>query len=320
VSGGKNNSAFGDGSTVGGGEENYIANGEHSTISGGFNHNTNAANATIAGGENNEVTGHHSSIGGGKNNQVSGVEATISGGVGNVVQGTGSAVGGGLSNLVYGNYATIPGGYKNRASGDVSFAVGVNAKAEHAGAVVISANSDGTSSTDSTMSGRAGQMVLRADGLFYFTDTDETGPSGGGKFIDTSTGAYLTSGGTWQSVSDENAKENFEEVDLEELLERIAALRVTQWNYKVEDPNVKHIGPTSQDFHRQFGVGIDEKTISSIDAAGVALAAIKALHAKTTELEKASRETAELKRRVDELTRLVELLLRESSAKKEGQR
>ena len=76
----------------------------------------------------------------------------------------------------------------------------------------------------------------------------------------------------------------------------------------------------AQDFRRQFGLGLDEKTISSLDAAGIALAAIKALHEKTTELEKASHETDELRRRVDELTQLVELLFRERPVTKEDER
>jgi hypothetical protein len=320
VAGGKLNGAYGTGSTVGGGQENNIMNGEWSTISGGSSNTSNAQFATIAGGENNDITDHHAFIGGGASNSASGAEATIVGGVQNMAGGVGASVGGGHFNVAEGHMATIPGGKGNRASGEGSFAAGVASKAEHTGAVVISANSDGNVPTDSTMSGQAGQMVLRADGRFYFTDSYETAPSGGTKFIDTSTGAYLSAGGTWQDFSDENAKENFEPVDLNDLLERIAALDVMRWNYKVEDPNVQHIGPMAQDFHRQFGLGLDDKTISSLDAAGIALAAIKALHEKTTELEKTSRETDELKRRIDELTKMVELLLRERSVTKEDER
>lgn len=317
VAGGRNNSAFGEGSTVGGGQENYIMNGEGSTISGGSNNTSNALSATIAGGSDNNVIGSNATISGGKTNTASGNESTIGGGDANRAIGGAATIGGGRNNRASGSYSCVPGGSNNAARGMWSLAAGVEAKANHIGAIVISAADAGA--PDSTASGRAGQMVLHADGRFYFTDQYEVAPSGGTKFIDTSTGAYLTTGGSWQDFSDENAKENFESVDLDDLLERIAALDVTRWNYKVEEPNVQHIGPMAQDFYRQFGLGLDDKTISSLDAAGISLAAIKALHEKTTELEKTSRETDELKRRVDELTRLVEMLLRERSVTKEDE-
>jgi hypothetical protein len=44
----------------------------------------------------------------------------------------------------------------------------------------------------------------------------------------------------------------------------------------------------AQDFYAAFGVGEDDKHITSIDEDGVALAAIKALHAENTRLRSAS--------------------------------
>ena len=162
-------------------------------------------------------------------------------------------------------------------------------------------------------------MVLYADSGFCITNEPGIAPAPiPYKFLDTSTGAYLSIGGSWESASDKNVKENFEDIDFADVLEQVAALDVTRWNYKAESPEVRHIGPMAQDFHRQFGVGFNDKTISSIDASGIALAAIKALHAKTTELEKRSNETQELKQRVDELTRLVEQLIQEKSLSRGG--
>jgi hypothetical protein len=43
-------------------------------------------------------------------------------------------------------------------------------------------------------------------------------------------------------------------------------------------PRVRHLGPTAQDFYEVFGLGDDEKYISTVDADGVALVAIQALH------------------------------------------
>jgi hypothetical protein len=87
--------------------------------------------------------------------------------------------------------------------------------------------------------------------------------------------AYLTSGGVWTNTSDVNTKEDFSSLDQTELLQKITELPVTRWRYK--GTNEYHIGPTAQDFHQLFNTGLDDKTISTVDPSGIALAAIKAL-------------------------------------------
>ena len=49
---------------------------------------------------------------------------------------------------------------------------------------------------------------------------------------------------------------------------------IYEWQYRGEAR--RHIGPMAQDFHKAFNLGDDDKTIATIDADGVALAAIKA--------------------------------------------
>ena len=56
----------------------------------------------------------------------------------------------------------------------------------------------------------------------------------------------------------------------------MASLPVSEWSYKAS-PDALHYGPMAQDFRAAFGVGTDDKTISMVDADGVALAAIKGL-------------------------------------------
>jgi hypothetical protein len=51
---------------------------------------------------------------------------------------------------------------------------------------------------------------------------------------------------------------------------------VTSWHYK-HNLNRRYIGPMAQDFHAAFGLGVDDKTISTLDTDGVTLAAIKGL-------------------------------------------
>jgi hypothetical protein len=97
-------------------------------------------------------------------------------------------------------------------------------------------------------------------------------------------------------TSDRNQKENFQPVNVREVLEKVAALPVTRWNYKA-DPDNPHIGPMAQDFHAAFATGPDDKHITTVDADGVALAAIKGLNEKLRE---------EVKTKEKELTALRE--------------
>lgn len=103
--------------------------------------------------------------------------------------------------------------------------------------------------------------------------------------IHLSGGAY-SDGATWTNSSDRNLKENFEPVDGETILELIESLPVTKWNYKVDNPSIKHIGPVAQDFYSLFGLGNDDKSISTVDPSGVALLAIKELTLQNKSMKK----------------------------------
>ena len=50
--------------------------------------------------------------------------------------------------------------------------------------------------------------------------------------------AHVTAGGVWTNGSDRNSKQDFEQVDRREILERVAGLPVTQWRYKGEPESV----------------------------------------------------------------------------------
>jgi hypothetical protein len=77
--------------------------------------------------------------------------------------------------------------------------------------------------------------------------------------------------------SDRNVKERFETVDPRVILAAVARLPIERWSYKGEA--VRHLGPMAQDFAAAFGLGADDRHIFTLDAAGVALAAIRGLHA-----------------------------------------
>ena len=101
--------------------------------------------------------------------------------------------------------------------------------------------------------------------------------------------------------SDRNLKENFSPVSPREVLDKVAALPITHWNFK-DDAGTKHVGPMAQDFYAAFGVGPDDKHIATVDADGVALAAIQGLNQKLTEKDV---EIQELKQGLAELKQLV---------------
>ena len=83
-------------------------------------------------------------------------------------------------------------------------------------------------------------------------------------------------------TSDRNAKEQFKPVNARDVLEKVARLPISEWQYKTAG-DARHIGPMAQDFRDAFALGRDEKHITSVDADGVALAAIQGLNEKVVE-------------------------------------
>ena len=106
-------------------------------------------------------------------------------------------------------------------------------------------------------------------------------------------------------------KENFEAVDPETVLEKVAAMPIQRWNYIGEE--TPHIGPVAQDFHAAFAVGMNEKTISMVDADGVALAAIQGLNQKLEQKAKRVNELEQKNRELEERLKRIEALLAEQA-------
>ncbi len=63
-----------------------------------------------------------------------------------------------------------------------------------------------------------------------------------------------------------------------DILARVATLPVSMWSYQADDPSIRHIGPTAQDFYATFNVGQDDTHLAALDTNGVALAAIQGLN------------------------------------------
>jgi Chaperone of endosialidase len=239
-----------------------------SVIVGGFGNlmMSNARASVIAGGAGNTIdNAWYSFIGGGDSHRVSGENCTIGGGTLNVAgPAIGATVSGGLYNEASGYCATVPGGNVGKATHDYSFVWGAD------------------SSYEQTSSFGNQTFTVRCEGGARFYSATGTG-----------TGVQLASGsGTWTSLSDRNAKENFDDVNASEVLAKVAAMPIKTWNYKTQADSIRHIGPTAQDFKSAFGVGESETGITTVDADGVALAAIKGL---AEELKERDREIEKLK-------------------------
>lgn len=69
-----------------------------------------------------------------------------------------------------------------------------------------------------------------------------------------------------------------------QILERVAGLPISTWRYHWEAPEVRHLGPMAQDWAATFGLGENDTTIAGVDANGVALVSIQALHQLIGEL------------------------------------
>ena len=289
VGGGSGNEVNGQSGFVGGGYQNKASN-FNATVGGGYGNTASGDKSTVAGGQGNTASGDRSTVGGGFFNTASGLVATVGGGSNNSASGDRSTVAGGAGNTASGTDATVAGGAFNEAAGSGSFVAGryaKNSNPNHNG-VFLFADSSSASNFSSTA---ANQFRVRATGGVQFV----TGYNSSA----TEVGAELVAGGgSWSSLSDRAAKANLAPVDRRAILEQVARLPIQTWNYTTQDPSIRHIGPMAQDFYAAFGVGEDDRHISTVDADGVALAAIQGLYQQNQELQQ---ENAALRSRLDTL-------------------
>ena len=126
-------------------------------------------------------------------------------------------------------------------------------------------------------------------------------------------GAHLTTGGVWTNGSSRAFKEGFVPVDARAVLAKVVALPIATWRYRGPDA-ARHMGPVAEDFHAAFGLGHDERYIGTVDADGVALAAIQGLNAKVeAQLAAKDAEIGTLQKQLTELRRAVAVLMARTS-------
>ena len=198
---------------------------------------------------------------------------------------------------------SLAAGVLSHSAGAESVALGFQVTAGATGSVVLGSNA-------TTQASAVGTMLFadRSQGTvpYVATAANEFGVrASGGIYLYTSpnltSGVTLApNGSSWASISDANAKENFRDVDGEDLLRKLAQIPVREWNYKAQDAAIRHMGPTAQDFRAAFGLGDFPLRINTIDADGVALAGVKALEARTRAL---AEENAALRAALEEQRR-----------------
>jgi hypothetical protein len=292
--------------TVGGGVDN-LAGGEASTVGGGKTNQILGDNSTVAGGFENFVTDNEATIGGGVGNRATAVGSTIAGGFGNFAGGFDSAIAGGVFNSATGNAGFVSGGLENCAGGNASWAGGQRAKVRPAfpgggddfGCFGVPLGTPGTGdegtfvwadsqNADFISTGSDQFLVRAAGGIYLGANSSPSIPSG--RFINTSTGAFLSTGGVWTNSSSRALKAGFEAVEPATILSRLLELPLTRWVYKASPGEGMHLGPMAEDFHAAFGLGASAETISTVDASGVALAAIQGLNQRLEAENQALRE------------------------------
>jgi hypothetical protein len=203
-----------------------------------------------------------------------------------------------------GSYNTAIGVYalQNNINGSSNTAVGYNALAASTGGSdnIALGNGAGDIITTGSSNIDIGNPGLSSDTNIIRIGTSQTATWLAGTVYANNT--VLT--------SDRNAKKNFDPINPQEILARISALPITEWEYKVDADGIRHIGPMAQDFHAAFGLnGNDERHISTVDEGGVALAAIQGLNAKVDDRSRQLQaENAELKRQNDLLMQRIERL------------
>jgi hypothetical protein len=310
VSGGDTNRATDDYATVGGGGNNQAGN-----ASGGTD---DATYATVGGGAYNRADEHYATVAGGVTNLASGWYSAVAGGQGNDATASNATVGGGEGNRAIGQASTVCGGYQNTASGFESFACGGSYNSASAeGAVALGGRGNRASGMHSFAAGyharaRHGGSFVWADatsgqGLVSTGDNQFVARASGGVWLwadgAASTGVVLPAGGgSWANQSDREAKAGFAAVNGMDIVERLAELPIEAWSYETQDAAIRHIGPSAQEFYAAFGVGEDDKHISTVDADGVALAAIQGLYAL---LQERDAQVADLEARLTALEQRV---------------
>jgi hypothetical protein len=243
-----------------------------------------------AGGALNTAAGIYSFAMGNQNTVEASAQCGMALGSGNYIYGSGGNIGTcgvalGLNNDVLDHVGVAIGqnawsdgdaavalGYRTTADADYSMAFGYRASTNgHTGAKVFG----DASTTDSIEAVANNEFAVRAAGGFRFRSNATL-----------TNGCNIAAGGaSITCASSVTLKENFLDVDGDDVLSRMRRIPVNTWNYIDEGRQSRHMGPFAEDFWREFGLGAEPLAIGHLDIDGVNFAGIKALDARTLQMQ-----------------------------------
>ncbi|MBK8069108.1 MAG: hypothetical protein IPK27_16220 [Rhodanobacteraceae bacterium] len=327
IGGGQGNHAAGSDAFVGGGSSNY-AN-INASVAGGYRNRAEEDSSAVAGGRSNTASGYSSAVAGGQSNIADGGYSATPGGFSNCAGGDyslafgrrakvrpGNGIGdstcvansgdgdGDNGSMVFADstdadfVSTGPNQFLVRADGGVM--INTNALPSNSDDLVLRARSSGDTDADIkllTQNGTAGLFYLDEQTGGFFLSPLGVQSSQPRLSVNGGTGgaATLSNGGTWTNASSRSYKTGFGDVDPMAILERLVALPISTWTYRGSEEGT-HLGPMAEDFKAAFDLAGDGKSIATVDADGVALAAIQGLNRKLESENAALRaELAELR-------------------------
>lgn len=144
------------------------------------------------------------------------------------------------------------------------------------------------------------KMLLTNTGYIAMNRTSAVFPIHVGTSSSNGNGAHLSAGGTWINGSSRLFKNNFLAVDTKEILKKLMKLKLQTWEYNGADEGI-HMGPIAEDFYQAFGLGQNEQYIATVDADGVALAAIQELAKQNEKLNAENEKLKESLRKQEEM-------------------
>jgi trimeric autotransporter adhesin len=205
--------------------------------------------------------------------------------------------------------AAVAIGYNVTADQDHTTAMGKFASNNGFTGTFIWSDGSAQQSADTFRNTANNEFAARATGGFRFR-TNLTG----------TTGCNLPAGsGVFNCTSSRTTKENFFSVDGNDVLARLRKVPVSTWNYIAEGQQSRHLGPMAEDFYSAFQLGTTDKAIGIQDAVGVSLAAVKALDARTMELQQKTAEVEQLRSKVNTLEQRLAALEQLVQKQAEGQ-
>jgi hypothetical protein len=205
--------------------------------------------------------------------------------------------------------AAVALGYNVTADQDHTTAMGKFATNNGFSGTFIWSDGSATASADTFRNTANNEFAARATGGFRFRTN-----------LGGTTGCNLPAGsGVFNCTSSRATKENFTFVDGNDVLARLRKVPVSTWNYIAEGQQSRHLGPMAEDFYSAFQLGTTDKAIGIQDAVGVSLAAVKALDARTAELQQKTEEVDQLRAKVTTLEQRLAALEQLVQKQSEGQ-